>query len=534
MIITKDVFNNMINSPKRSFMGRVEIFEGSTLALICGCHENLKSFTVERIGEKNKVFGYGICQKLIVDFIDRDRTLNITKEHNLEVEFGVGSDYVYPCPNFYVEEVQRDEKTNEIKVTAYDALYKASNHTVSELELMSGYTIKQFAEACATLLGLPMVVDEAAAASFDTHYPSGANFEGTETIREALNAVAEATQTIYFIDYNWNLRFRRLKANSPEVFITKEKYMELNNKGKVVLTGLTHATELGDNLTITNEIAGVSNATQIIRNNPFWELREDAAELLDSALAAVYGLTVERFDCSWRGNFLLEIGDYIGLTTKNDGIILSYLLDDTFTFNGGLSGKTQWEYEPEDEATSANPTSLGEAIKQTYARVDKANKQIDIVVSEVDATKEAISALQINTESINASVSKFEEVTEAALEGALEDISTLKSSVEAQITAEDITLAIQSELDNGVNKVTTSTGFTFNEEGLKVSKTDSEMETQITEDGMQVFKNNQAVLTANNVGVDAVNLHATTYLIIGSNSRLEDFNGRTGCFWIGG
>ena len=52
---------------------------------------------------------------------------------------------------------------------------------------------------------------------------------------------------------------------------------------------------------------------------------------------------------------------------------------------------------------------------------------------------------------------------------------------------------------------------------------------------MQVFKNDEAVLTANNIGVDAVNLHATTYLIIGNNSRLEDFgDNRTGCFWIGG
>ena len=60
------------------------------------------------------------------------------------------------------------------------------------------------------------------------------------------------------------------------------------------------------------------------------------------------------------------------------------------------------------------------------------------------------------------------------------------------------------------------------------------MKTQITEDGMTVYKNEDAVLTANNTGVDAVNLHATTYLIIGNNSRLEDYGSdRTGCFFIG-
>ena len=97
----------------------------------------------------------------------------------------------------------------------------------------------------------------------------------------------------------------------------------------------------------------------------------------------------------------------------------------------------------------------------------------------------------------------------------------------------EICLQIQQELSNGVDKVITSTGFTFNDDGLTVSKTGSEMTTQITEDGMKVNRDNTEVLTADNTGVKAENLHATTYLIIGDNSRFEDFAGRVGCFWIG-
>ena len=54
---------------------------------------------------------------------------------------------------------------------------------------------------------------------------------------------------------------------------------------------------------------------------------------------------------------------------------------------------------------------------------------------------------------------------------------------------------------------------------------------------MKIYKNDDIMLTANNQGVDAKNLHATTYLIIGGNSRMEDFvengNKRTAVFWIG-
>jgi hypothetical protein len=51
---------------------------------------------------------------------------------------------------------------------------------------------------------------------------------------------------------------------------------------------------------------------------------------------------------------------------------------------------------------------------------------------------------------------------------------------------------------------------------------------------MAVSVDNNETLVANDEGVKAVDLHATTFLIIGNTSRLQDFNGRTACFWIGG
>ena len=161
-----------------------------------------------------------------------------------------------------------------------------------------------------------------------------------------------------------------------------------------------------------------------------------------------------------------------------------------------------------------------------------------MVVSEAEATSEAVAALQLNTDSINASVTNIEQTTTNALENMTEQVSTLKTQVEATMSAEDVKLTIKEEMASGANKVVTETGFTFDDNGLTVSKNNSEMETTITEDGMKVYKNDEEVLVANNVGVEAKNLSASTYLIIGKYSRFEDYtnvNGRarTGCFWIG-
>ncbi len=113
------------------------------------------------------------------------------------------------------------------------------------------------------------------------------------------------------------------------------------------------------------------------------------------------------------------------------------------------------------------------------------------------------------------------------------DITAKMTSVE-QI-AEGLSVQVQSVKTDGVSKVNTATGYTFDETGMTVEKSGREIKTRISEDGMQVFKNGSAVLTANSEGVDAVDLHASTYLAVGGRSRFENYGAdRTGCFWIGG
>ena len=523
MLQATEQITAMLDSPFKKFEGRVGLYNGSTLETLCTCHDYLSKFIVERIGAHNKFFGFGVCQKLIVDLIDLERALNVTKQHNIKVELGVNRDYISPCPVFYIEEVTRDEATNEIHITAYDALYKANNHTVSELVLETPYTIKTFVEACAALLNLPSAILNVSDQSFNLSFIEGANFDGSESIRAALDAVAEATQTIYYIDSLGRLVFRRVdKTGAPLFTVDRENYFALESGEARTLATITHATELGDNVTATTGAQGV---TQFVRDNPFWELRADAATLIDNALQVAGGLTIGQFTCSdWAGNFLLEIGDKIGFEAENGDTIISYVFDDSFTFDGTLSQATQWSYTEDEAETESNPTSLGDALNRTFARVDKVNNQIQIVAAETSENARAVSNLQLTTDSISLSVDSVENALN-------EEISKLQTKIEQ--TATELNISIQEVKNKDINEVTTTTGFTFNNEGLTIDKSDSEIKTTITEDGMTIRKDSEAVLTANNVGVNATNLHATTYLIVGANSRFENYNeNRTGCFWI--
>ena len=163
--------------------------------------------------------------------------------------------------------------------------------------------------------------------------------------------------------------------------------------------------------------------------------------------------------------------------------------------------------------------------------------EISTIRSETKTLNETVTSLQLGADSINASVKSLEETVTRTSDGLANDISIIQEQVNLAMTSEDVKIEIQNQLINGTNKVSTTTGYTFDEDGLNISKSDSEMKTQITEDGMKIYKNDDIMLTANNQGVDAKNLHATTYLIIGGNSRMEDFiengNKRTAVFWIG-
>lgn len=531
-MIANETLMNALSSPVRRIKANALLYSGNKFLSQFSYADKIKGFTIDRVGE-GKFFGFGVCQRLNLKLIDKAHELDISTANTFKIAIGADSgNYILLFPDFYVTEVHRDEKTGELSVTAYDAIYQAGKHTAAEVELVE-YTLFSYASACAALLGLTVHLEGFGSDRvFYTTYESGANLEGSESVRELLTAIAEATQSIFYVNASSQLVFKRLSVDGEALLsIDKEKYITLDSGTNRRLAAITNTTELNDSVTAATTQTGT---TQYIRNNPFLELREDIAALLEAALAAVGGLTINQFECTWRGNPLLEIGDKIRLETKDGGAVYSFLLDDVLTYNGALSQKSRWSYAGNEEETASNPINLGDAVRQTYARVDKANKEITLLTSETAANSKQLSSLLINTESISASVKEVREEAVAALGSVNDNVSTLTSKVEAAITSEQMELTIQRELANGTSKVITETGFTFDNEGLTVSRTDSEMSTQITDNGMIVSKDGETVLTANNVGVDAVNLHATTYLIVGTNSRFEDYGtDRTGCFWIG-
>ena len=112
MLVAESCFCNLNNSPVRFMRGRVELYEGSTLLTTFKHTDYLKSFNIERVGDSSKFYGYGICHRLNVKVMDKERQFNITTANTLDIAFGVGCDFFYAFPLFKVAEVRRNETTN--------------------------------------------------------------------------------------------------------------------------------------------------------------------------------------------------------------------------------------------------------------------------------------------------------------------------------------------------------------------------------------------------------------------------------------
>lgn len=114
----------------------------------------------------------------------------------------------------------------------------------------------------------------------------------------------------------------------------------------------------------------------------------------------------------------------------------------------------------------------------------------------------------------------------AELEQTKETVSALQQD------SDGLRLQVQTITANGVERITTSTGYSFSEEGLRISRSGLEMENLLDHTGMQVKRNNQVILQADNRGVKARDVQVENYLILGLHARFEDYGDGTACFYI--
>lgn len=337
----------------------------------------------------------------------------------------------------------------------------------------------------------------------------GEKFDSSYTFRDVLDQIAQvAAGVIAFEDdalcvlYPTNTG-EIIDASNLRSLTIGEKYGPVNS---VVIA----RTPQEDNIYAYDEESITENGlTEVkIENNQIMDSHRE--DFIDAILSRLKGLQFWLYELESFGIGYLDLCDMFTLETLDGKRYKTIMLSDDLQISQSLAEKASLEAPDATETDYTASSTTDRVLNQTILKVDKQAQEITALVSKTDT-----------------------------MQGDLNGLSgTVKNMTEVMMDSDSVDIKITEAIE-GINSVTTTTGYTFDKDGLHIQKSGEEMENLLDNTGMYVNRGSNNILTANNEGVDAINLRSRQFLIIGDNSRIENYNNgtdsnRTACFYIGG
>ena len=478
-------------------------YEGSLLKTVMKCLDI--ELDGDLLEDTSAIVGLAIAGKAVAGVSE------VTDENTIfSPRFGVkapsDTDYSYiDYGTYLIKETKKDEDTQSISIECYDFMLQsmipydlALEYPEEPTEETPAITVKDLLDAICNRLGwqkgyttfhnCDVVVDEE-------------KYDKSDTFRDALDDIAEvAGGMIGFVDDKLTVIY---PTSSGEVIDEENlKSLTIGKKFGPINSVVLARTPQEDNIykQDTDSIA-VNGLCEIrIENNQIIDTHRE--DFMDGVCDALFGLSFELYELESFGIGYINFGEFFSLKTA-DGVEHKVLmLCDDLQINQGVKEESKLE-EPEITATDYSAASeTDKTLKKTILRVDKQDNKISALVSRTEALESGVGDLTKKAEMIMD-----------------------EESVEIKI----------SEAISGIDSIETSTGYTFDKDGLNIHKDGEEMHNTLDNKGMYVRRNSENILVADNDGVNAINLTARKYLIIGSNARFEDYQyNRTACFYIGG
>ncbi len=212
----------------------------------------------------------------------------------------------------------------------------------------------------------------------------------------------------------------------------------------------------------------------------------------------------------------IRAGNIVQITDRNGKTITAYVMTKT----------TKGQRDTLECTGSPNRASSSAVNNQRFAaftgKVLNLRTDVDGLKVENANMLGELSNIELDIDGIRTTVQSQQE----GLDGVKGAISSVQQS------ADELEVKLKKIDEDGATKVETSTGFTFSDEGLRISKSGKQMENLLDENGMHITRNGENVLTATSEGVQATDVTVRNYLIVGEHARFEDYgNGRTACYY---
>lgn len=263
-------------------------------------------------------------------------------------------------------------------------------------------------------------------------------------------------------------------------------------------------------------------------------------EEVQSIYGSIYGLSFQSVDLKIWSDPAYDTGDMINV------IGLKTFIQKRWSYNNGFYGSYKTTLKDSGKKSNVEKISSSRKIKAVKTTLNEITGEIDIISKEINNHEESLAEIKANVSNISLRVENTaqnlennyldKEQIDSISSTNNENIDLLRKAVEETISSTQLQInVIKENISNGATKIKTNTGYTFDDEGMKIAKDGEEMSSITTNKGFFVNRDEEEMLGADNTGVRAENLLVRKYLTIGTNSRVEDYKEkRTACFHIGG
>ena len=260
--------------------------------------------------------------------------------------------------------------------------------------------------------------------------------------------------------------------------------------------------------------------TYIIENNPMLAAKDSTT--LESVARTLYeqmqNMTYTPGRVMIPSTIQIKAGDILTVTDGNGKVLRFYVMKKTS--NGQTDTLECTGSYRRDSSSAVNNTGY----RALSGKVLNLRADVDGLKAENKAVTGQLASLQLDLDGIRSQVAG----QDVGIRNATQQVSALTQR------ADSLALEFEQIRMDGTKKVQTTAGYTFDDQGLHISRSDSQIENTLDHTGMYVRRMGDVILQANNQGVQATDVTVRNYLVVGSNARLEDYgSGRTACFYIG-
>ena len=264
--------------------------------------------------------------------------------------------------------------------------------------------------------------------------------------------------------------------------------------------------------TVWPDIPGEAN-TYIIEANPLLTAQsaQSLTELAQDLFEQLKDISYTPCKVVMPANMELQPGSYLQVTDSQGNSFQTLIMQKT---GSGLQETLECTGSANRQTTTAVNSRY---LKALSGKVLQLRTDVDgLQVRNTDTAGRA-AQLELDLEGLRGQVSRQE--------GSLTQLTQLQQD------AASLKLQVQT-LEEASGKVITSTGYSFSDDGLHISKAGQEMESLVDHTGLYVSRSGEVILQAGNRGVTAVDVTVGNYLVVGEHARFEDYDGGTACFYL--